>query len=585
MSAYLKILSFLAEGKKKMLIATIILIFSAACGVMPFLLFTKAGAKIINGISMDFSFIVGIAAGIAFFLILKTILLFQGLDLTHQVAYETLMKMRHKMTEKLLLLPMGTIEREGRGSIKKMFVEGIEDMELILAHSIPEGLSNIVAILLVLIFIFITDFRLGLMVFFNILLALFTVMMMMKKGVKKMPHYYASAKHMNETLVDYINGMEVVKVFNQTSVSFKKYFEAVTNYKDYTLDWTKDSLKAMSIYSVLFTAPLIWVVPFGGWFYLKGSLSLEKLLLVALLSMSIGIPLTRMVQFLPAIPILGEKSKNILAFLAQQELNIQQSLALPQTYDVSFEGVSFGYDASNEKNAVADLNFEAKPGTITALVGESGAGKSTITKLLIRFWDIQKGRISIGGVDIQSLSIDDLMAQISYVSQDNFLFNMTLRENLRIGKSDATEEELMNALQAANAAEFVLGLPEGLDTMAGLGGAKVSGGEMQRLSIARALLKDAPIIILDEATSFTDPENEEKIQAGLNALIRDKTVFVVAHRLSAIVNADRILVLKEGEIEAQGTHESLLATSSSYQKLWQASEKSKNWEIGGAENA
>jgi len=584
MNSYLKILSFVEEGKKRMIAAISILIIGAICGIIPFLLFTIAGEKIIFGEAIEFQFIIKIAIGIGAFLILKATLLFKGLDITHEVAYETLMKIRIKIAEKLLVLSLGDIDKEGKGSIKKMFSEGVEDMELILAHSIPEGLSNIIAILLVIITMSIIDFRLALLIILNSIIAFASVGFMMHKGLKKMGPYYASAKNMNETLVDYDNGMEVVKVFNQTSTSFKKYYDSVNNYKDYTIDWTIDSLKSMSFYSVLFTSPLLLVLPFGTLFYLNGSLTLSNLLLSVLLSMSIGVPLTRLVQFIPSLPILGEKSKNILNFLEKTELKDENKFSSIENFDVEFSNVSFKYNEENSNYAVKNINFLAKENSITALVGESGSGKSTLTKLLIRFWDINEGIIKIGKTNIQDLSIDNLMDHISYVSQNNFLFNMSIKENLLIGKPDATEDEIIKAITSANAKEFIDTLPAGLDTITGLSGTKLSGGEMQRISIARAILKDTPIIILDEATTFTDPENEEKIQEGINKLIAKKTVFVIAHRLSTIVDADNIIVLKNGEISAQGTHEKLLDESNEYKKLWQVSKESKEWEIGGKSN-
>jgi ATP-binding cassette subfamily B protein len=300
--------------------------------------------------------------------------------------------------------------------------------------------------------------------------------------------------------------------------------------------------------------------------------------------MSIGVPLTRLVQFIPSLPILGEKSKNILKFLEKTELKDENKFSSIENFDVEFSNVSFKYNEENSNYAVKNINFLAKENSITALVGESGSGKSTLTKLLIRFWDISEGTIKIGKGNIQDFSIDSLMDHISYVSQNNFLFNMSIRDNLLIGKPSATEDEIIKAITSANAKEFIDTLPAGLDTIAGLGGTKLSGGEMQRISIARAILKDTPIIILDEATSFTDPENEEKIQEGINKLIKGKTVFVIAHRLSTIVDADNIIVLKNGEISAQGTHKNLLEESKEYKKLWQVSKESKEWEIGGKSN-
>jgi len=581
MTSYLKILKFLDKSYKRMVFAITILVLGAVCGIIPFVLFSRIAEKIILNLPLEMELIIKIVSLVAVLLILKTVCLFKGLDITHQIAYETLKSIRVKMSEKLLFLSMGSIDKEGKGSIKKMFSEGVEDMELILAHSIPEGISNMIVIILVIISLFIVDFRLALLVLFNSFLAFLSVGFMMKKGLKKMGNYYKAAKNMNENLVDYVNGMEVVKVFNQTSKSFKKYNDSVENYKNYTVDWTKDSMKSMCIYTVIFTSPLLWIIPFGAWFYLNGSISLNNLLMAALLSMSIGVPLTRFIQFIPSLPVLGEKSKNILAFLDKEELKESNSKSNLSSYDVEFSNVSFKYNREDDKYAVKNISLIAKTDSITALVGESGSGKSTLTKLLVRFWDIDKGSIKIGNINIMDMPIDKLMDAISYVSQNNFLFNMSIKENLLIGNPNATENEMMEAIEIANVKEFIENLPNGLDTIAGIGGTKFSGGEMQRISIARAILKNAPIIVLDEATSFTDPENEEKIQEGINKLIEGKTVFVIAHRLSTIIEADNIVVLEKGEICAQGTHNELLENSRKYKALWEVSQESRKWKIGG----
>lgn len=581
MTSYLKILKFLDKSYKRMVFAITILVLGAVCGIIPFVLFSRIAEKIILNLPLEMELIIKIVSLVAVLLILKTVCLFKGLDITHQIAYETLKSIRVKMSEKLLSLSMGSIDKEGKGSIKKMFSEGVEDMELILAHSIPEGISNMIVIILVIISLFIVDFRLALLVLFNSFLAFLSVGFMMKKGLKKMGNYYKAAKNMNENLVDYVNGMEVVKVFNQTSKSFKKYNDSVENYKNYTVDWTKDSMKSMCIYTVIFTSPLLWIIPFGAWFYLNGSISLNNLLMAALLSMSIGVPLTRFIQFIPSLPVLGEKSKNILAFLDKEELKESNSKSNLSSYDVEFSNVSFKYNREDDKYAVKNISLIAKTDSITALVGESGSGKSTLTKLLVRFWDIDKGSIKIGNINIMDMPIDKLMDAISYVSQNNFLFNMSIKENLLIGNPNATENEMIEAIEIANVKEFIENLPNGLDTIAGIGGTKFSGGEMQRISIARAILKNAPIIVLDEATSFTDPENEEKIQEGINKLIEGKTVFVIAHRLSTIIEADNIVVLERGEICAQGTHNELLENSRKYKALWEVSQESRKWKIGG----
>lgn len=586
MGTYLYIIRFAKGNVSRFAASLTILTIAVAFGIIPFLIFAKLLMAIMAGAALTSATLVKacLAVGAAF--IAKNIFYGMGLDLSHHVAYYSLAAMREKMSDKLLRLSLGRIEDEGRGSLKKIFVEGIEDMELILAHGVPEGFSNTLGTFAILIALFVVDWRLALLMIAVIFVGMIAMAGMMKMGMAYMGDYYAAAARMNDTLIDYINGMEVVKVFNRGGMSFDKYRETVDGYRDYTFVWTMKCLPGMAAYTITFTTPLLFILPVGSWLYLQGSLELNSFILGSLLAMAGGPSLARMVQFFPIVPMIGEKSRRILTFLEQEELKeTPQPAAVPQSFDVCFDHVSFRYDAEAADDTIHDISFSAPAGSITAFIGESGSGKSTLMKLLLRFWDYDSGRITIGGTPIDELAIDDLMSLISYVSQDVFLFNMTIRENLLIGCPDADDATLWQALEAANAADFVRHLPEGLDARCGQGGARLSGGEMQRIGIARALLKDAPIIILDEATSATDPENEELIQAALNRLIVGKTVFVIAHRLHTITHADRIILLKDGRIDAIGSHEELLDNRKDYRRMWTLNEQSRSWQIGGPQHA
>ena len=519
--------------------------------------------------------------GIAIGFILKHATYALGLHLSHNVAYNALANMRRQMSDKIMKVSLGTIEAEGQGGLKKLFVEGIEDMELILAHGAPEGIANTLGVIILLITLFAIDWRLGLVLLMTVVIGFFILTGTIKKGYALIRPYYAAAAQMNDTLIDYINGMDVVKVFNRTHGTFEKFVNAVTYYRDFTFKWTEASIKGMTAYISIFTTPLILMLPVGLILIFNQIITIDAFVFACLVAMSIGTSLTRMVTFFPSVAQISEKSRRIFRFLDLPELKTPSQPRRPETFDVSFDDVHFKYNPEAREETIDGVSFTTPNNTITALVGESGSGKSTLVKLLLRFWDYDVGEIRIGGIPIKEINIPELMKITSYVSQDNYLFNMTIRENLLIGNPDATEEQLIAALKAANAYDFVMHEQQGLDTLTGPGGAKLSGGEIQRIAIARAILKNAPILILDEATSFTDPENEELIQAGLNRLMGGKTVFVIAHRLSTIERCDQIVLLDEGKVVGLGTHDQLIATSPLYKQLYSLSTRSLNWEIGG----
>jgi ATP-binding cassette subfamily B protein len=504
----------------------------------------------------------------------------KGMTFSHHLAFDTLMGMRKKVADKLLKIPLGTLERHSTGSLKKNFVENIENMELILAHAMPEGISNIFTLVILYIALFVVDWRMALLTLAVVPIGLTPFFVMFKVSVKKMVPYYQASEKVNENIIEYINGMEVIKVFNQTTSSFKKYSSSVKNFTKYTLDWYKMSWNYMALYDVFLSATLLLVLPIGIMLYIGGSLSLGAFILGVLLAMSTSIPLLRVVEFFPMAPMLKQQSAKLEALFNEPELENGERILPPKNHVVTFDHVTFAY---NDLDVIHDVSLTAKENTVTALVGESGAGKSTLAKLLVRFWDVKKGEIRIGDVNIRDLSFETLMKQISYVSQDVFLFNTTIMENIRMGNPEATDDEVKQMAKLAQCHGFIMETEHGYQTIVGDAGDKLSGGERQRISIARAILKDAPIVVLDEATTFTDPENEDKIQLALNGLIRSKTVIVIGHRLSTLVNADQIILLDSGRVSARGTHSELLATSELYQKMWESHRESMAWDIIGKE--
>lgn len=581
MKVYTNILEFVKRYPKFLTLSLLCTCFSALVGVVPYFALYDVINKAFSQTNIQFNYIVAVSVVILAGLLFKPLLLFKGLDFSHQLAYFTLHDIRTALADKFIKLPMGIISRKGHGEIKKIFLEDIEDMELIFAHHIPEGISNIAIVLIVSITMLYLNWRMALLCIATLAIGILIFMAMASTSKKKMGTYYESAKKMNDTIIEYINGMEAIKVFNQTTNSFEKYTNTVKNYLLYTRDWYKVSWKYISLYGTILSSTLLLLLPAGVVLYLQGSLSLAKMILLILLAMSLETPLLRIVDFLPAVYKLNYKSQKILNLLNEKELYKSNLNLTPENYDISFEDVTFGYW---EKDVIKNINISFKQNSLNALVGASGAGKSTLAKLIVRFWDVENGDIKIGNVSIKDIKFDDLMSIISYVSQDNFLFNTSIEENIRIGKPNATEEEVISAAKAAGCHEFIIKTERGYKTKVGGSGNMLSGGEKQRITIARAILKNAPIIILDEATSSTDPENEDKIQQVLSKLIKGKTVIIIAHRLSTITQADKIIVMDAGQVSACGTHNALLKSSKIYKKLWNSYSNTTSWNIGGTKS-
>ena len=412
--------------------------------------------------------------------------------------------------------------------------------------------------------------------------------------------YYESAKKMNNTIIEYVNGMEAIKVFNKDGDSFRRFGDAVKGYRDFTLDWYKVCWPWMAIYNSTIPCLALFTLPIGGILVLNGTINLSQLILVVCMSFAVGPAILRALSFGGKIPQLNYKIAELEKMMNGDAIKQGTHGFEGKNFDIEFKDVRFSYKKDcrvkpdNDKDGdvsssgltrgsssevLHGINLSLKQGTTTALIGESGSGKSTLAKLLVHFYDLDSGSIKIGGQDITDMSIEALNNQISYVAQEQFLFNTSLYENILIGRPTATREEVLDAAHRAQCDEFLARFPKGIDTLAGDSGKQLSGGERQRISLARAILKNAPVIVLDEATAFMDPENEEKMNAAISEIIKDKTVVVIAHRLSSIKKADKICVLKAGNIIAEGTHDELMKNCEEFQKLWKASTAAAEWKI------
>lgn len=573
-----RVAPYIGEYKKYTVWAVMLMTLGIIASVVPYFFLYQIITPLTRGESVDMSFVLIRVVLVALCEIIYSVSYVQGLAFSHVSAYNTLKNLRVSLQGKLEKQPLGSIKELGTGRIKKVFTDDIDQIELLLAHAIPEGIANIAIPVIIIVLMFIADWRLGLLSLVPLIVGMFAMGMMMHQGMSKMNAYYESAAKMNNTIIEYVNGMEVVKVFNKDGDSYKRFGEVVRNYRDFTIAWYKVCWPWMAMYTSVLPCLVLLMLPFGSSMVLGGFISLDRLILVMCMSFAVGPSFLKALNFAGKFPQLDYKIAELEKMMDKPALKEGTADFTGSDYDIEFKDIHFGY---GETEVLHGVDLSLKQGTTTALVGESGSGKSTLAKLLVHYYDLNSGSITVGGQDITDMSLEALNNQVAFVSQEQFLFNTTLYENILIGKPDATKEEVLDAANRAQCTEFLNRFPEGIMTQAGDGGKQLSGGERQRISLARAILKDAPVIVLDEATAFMDPENEEKMNAALDEIVKDKTVLVIAHRLSTIKNADKICVMKEGICIASGTHDELLQICPEYKKLWDASVSASTWKIKG----
>ena len=497
--------------------------------------------------------------------------------LSHIAAFNILYGLRKTITEKVGILPMGYLSHRNSGAFKKIISDDVERIETFVAHQIPDFVKAVALPLLTLGYLFSEDWRLALISCLP-LLVLVVIMPLMfgSKNQNLTQKYHHSLEEMSAGIVEYVRAMPVMKIFQQSAETFDKYGKKVLTFHRFVSEWIRHSSPPFAIFMSFASNAMLPVLVLGLYLYFHYGLTLATLLFFLILGTGYMRPVFAMSNMAMQLQLIEQGVQQIDKILEAPVLPETHTPQEPSHYDIRFDKVSFAYDG--EHYVLNDINFIAKEGSITALVGPSGAGKSTVGQLLSRFWDIQEGNISIGGVDIRQLSTEKLMQMVSFVFQDSFMFVQTMYENIRMGMNK-TKEEVIEAAKAAQIHDFIMSLPKGYDTLFGQKGVHLSGGEQQRFQLARAILKDAPILILDEATAFADPENEYKIQLAFSELIKGKTVLVIAHRLSTITSADQIIVFEKGEINAIGTHNELLQSSELYQRMWNAHNRAQDWNI------
>ena len=498
--------------------------------------------------------------------------------LSHKTAFSILKKIRLAVTEKMMRMPLGYTQAKGSGYFHSLLIDSIERLEYPLAHAIPETTSNVLLPVSIIALLFSFDWRMGLSLLAPAgLTLLFYLPMYIGIMNEFAATYYTMLETMNGRVIEYIRGNKEIKIFGREDAALSKYDTSIDEYKTATLHLYNRMYIAASPSIVVLSSLLASVLSVGGFLYCTGSLSAHLYLFSVLVSVGIGTSLLKFTEFMDNFYHIKNGERLINEVLSAPELQEPDTptRSIPNN-EIALQHVSFAYE---DVQVLHDISLVFSEKTKTAIVGPSGSGKTTVANLIARFWDVREGNLTIGGVAYRDILLDELMRRISYVTQDTFLFNMTIMENIRLGKPDASDEEVIEAAKKAYCHEFIIAFENGYNTSAGDDGAKLSGGQRQRIIIARALLRNAPILILDEATAYADMENQHKIQKSLEELCKGKTLIVIAHRLSTVTGCDQIIVMNNGTVAATGTHGELLRTSPLYAKLWDTHEQSRNWKL------
>ncbi|HER6020874.1 TPA: ABC transporter ATP-binding protein [Streptococcus pyogenes] len=551
----------------QILSSVIIAVIGVFCSVVPYFALAKITQNIaISNTDLEFYIrpillILGGLIGSVIFHEISTLI-------SHNLAFRIIEDERKKLVRKINRLSMGEIEKRSSGEWTQFMVETLNKIEQPIAHVIPEVIANLIIPIALVVIIFIMDWRIGIANLITLPLGVLFSILMMGGYEEKSRNYQEAAKNMNTTAVEYIRGIQVIKAFNKSASSYGKFVDAVNSNRDSMLNWYLSVCFYMTAAMEVLPSTLLFVLPTSLYLYMNGSIEVGNLIMCVLLSYACYKPLIKVMSHMDTmanVRVVIDEIKNVMELPELERGNGEEKI---RSYDINFENVCFAY---NDKKKVFDnLSFSAKENKLTAIVGYSGGGKSTIAKLIAGYWNINKGKISVGNVNLKDVSLEKNMELVTYVSQENYLFRKSIIDNMRMANQNASIEEIKDACKKASCHDFIMSLPNGYETIIGESGSNLSGGERQRLTIARALLKDSPIVLLDEATAYSDPDNEAEIQKSIDALVENKTVIMIAHRLSTIIGADKIIVLNNGEIEAEGTHKELLGKSETYAKMWKS---------------
>ncbi len=566
-SAFSWILEWAGQKRSAYVWSVVLATGSVIFKVIPYFVIADV-VKMFLDSNMEFKTYLVKAVWIALSFILAELLHSISTALSHKATFTVLANIRKSCCEKLARVPLGYVKDTSSGTFKNILVERIDSIETTLAHIVPEFTSNLLAPVIILIYFFLTDWRLALWSLVPVVVGFLSYFGMMLDYKPSFERTVQTTKDLNDAAVEYIDGIEVIKAFGKTESSYAKFTKAAMAYADSFISWMKRCSIFHALMMVVTPYTLLTVLPFGAHYVENGTLTIPDFIMCIILSLGIVGPLITVGSYTDDLGKIGVIVGEVVGILEQPELKRPaESTAVPKDHSITLTDVKFGY---HDKEILHGVNMELAAGTVNAIVGPSGSGKSTIAKLIASLWDVNSGSIKIGGVDIKQLSLTDFNQKIAYVAQDNYLFNESVRENIRQGNPNATDEQVIEVTKKSGCYDFIMQLENGFDTIVGGAGGHLSGGERQRISIARAMLKDAPIVILDEATAYTDPENEAILQNSIAKLVAGKTLIVIAHRLSTVKDSDQIFVINEGNVEAHGTHEELLASCPLYKEMWNA---------------
>ena len=556
---------FVGSSKGKMKFSILMAVLGELFGMVPFLMLAMLADSLYSGTATtkDTVILAGIAALCQ---CIKTFLTWRSSLLSHRISFTILQNIRERIADKMAKVPMGVMLETPSGSFKNLIVDNVAKLEDSMAHFMPELPSHITAPLCSILLIFILDWRMGLASLITVPLGGLFFAAMMRGYASRMENYMCSANEMNSSLVEYVNGIQVIKAFNRSSSSYGQYSKAVNYFHDCTMEWWSECWLWNAAARAVLPSTLLGTLPIGALLFMNGSITLPVLMICLIVPLGFTGPLMKVSEAMEQVSMIKGNLEQVTAFLKTPELQRPADPVTLTEPTFEFSHVCFGY---NKSEVLHDISFKTSPKSMTAIVGPSGSGKSTIAKLMAGFWDATSGTVLFGSQDIRNIPFEQLMGEISYVAQDNFLFDKTIRDNIRMGNPAATDEQIETVAKAANCHDFIMQLEKGYDTMAGDAGDRLSGGERQRITIARAMLKKASVVILDEATAYADPENEALIQEAISNLISGKTLIVVAHRLNTIRNADQILVVADGKIAGCGTQNELLENCPLYKKMWE----------------
>ena len=562
--------AFAGEKKFSYVLSVFFALLSVACCIAPYFMIARIVRELLSGMR-DWPLFLKQAGIVALFWTGNVIFHMISTTMSHIATFNLLGNIRKRMCDKLARLPLGTVLDMPSGSLKNIIIERIDSMETTLAHIVPEYTSNIVLSLALVVYLFLVDWRLALSAFAVLPVGFIAMCFMFKDMAPRFKYALDKTKALNDTAVEYINGIEVIKAFGKSKSSYERFVTAAREGSDCYVEWMRDCIWPHSIAMVVTPSLLLTLLPIGGVMFYKGMVDASVFITVIILAISAIQPFLIAYSYHDDIAKAGAIFGEVGSIMDLPELERPETdKKTPSDNSIVLKDVRFSYRKHDSKEILHGVSMSLPQGSYSAFVGPSGSGKSTIARLIASLWDVDSGSIEIGGVNIKDLSLEEYNRRVAYVSQDNFLFDLSVRENIRLGRPGASDADVEEVAKKSGCYDFIMSLEKGFDTIVGGSGAHLSGGERQRIAIARAMMKDAPIVILDEATAYTDPENEAIIQQSVAKLVQGKTLIVIAHRLSTVKDADKLFVIKDGVIDSAGTHEELLKMGGLYKDMWEA---------------